>query len=535
MNLGNTCERCGHGATSSNLQQPEVKSSPVHDLLHNNLPPRTIGELKAARQTLSEIQQDLDGVDETISHIRTALQRLLTKRAVLQDYADAHQGVLSYMRRIPTEILSEIFIHTLPAFPFELSAKDAPLLLERVCQRWKDVVRSTSLLWSYIQLDIGHGEDSRTITRIATCLSRSREHSLTIAVNGRNLEHQDLKSRFSVLRLLTHQCSRWQTVHLKLPLWAIRKYIIVGSSLLRLHTLHLDITSDVEEDDSTKPLDCFSSAPKLKTLALTSTDLSDIVTNGSMIIPWANLTSLAIDERKAGEIWGMLQNCPNLEHFGAYISYDAPHGCSAVPPMKLAHLHSLSLKIPLTSTILSTLTLPAVQSLSFTLIDDVEPDGFDWDPSVTWVTHSGLDVLISQSQCTILKLSFPEGRMQTVFEPEDVTGCLKAMPSLIELEAPSTLAESVVRSLAHHSHCANPLVPKLRKLVLRVTRAEFPWVLLGELLELRRAASSPIELLQIFKLEVDEEIFSEGRLDLFSDTIHRLQDEGLGVEISRVY
>ncbi|KZP14985.1 hypothetical protein FIBSPDRAFT_751003, partial [Athelia psychrophila] len=102
--------------------------------------------MNAAHKTLHSLLKDIGDVDEELSQMRVAFQRLQEKRQALQDYAEAHRGFVSPLRRLPAEILSQIFIQALPAHS-NMSPHDAPLLLERVCKRWKDITRSTPTLW----------------------------------------------------------------------------------------------------------------------------------------------------------------------------------------------------------------------------------------------------------------------------------------------------------------------------------------------------------------------------------------------------
>ncbi|KAF9445457.1 hypothetical protein P691DRAFT_675618, partial [Macrolepiota fuliginosa MF-IS2] len=53
---------------------------------------------------------------------------------------------LSPVYSLPPEILEEIFVHSLPAFPV-LSHEVAPLLLCSVCSSWRNVALHSSRLW----------------------------------------------------------------------------------------------------------------------------------------------------------------------------------------------------------------------------------------------------------------------------------------------------------------------------------------------------------------------------------------------------
>ncbi|KZP14982.1 hypothetical protein FIBSPDRAFT_833591, partial [Athelia psychrophila] len=131
-----------------------ITPSPVHDLVHNHLFPSTTAQVDSAQKTLQHLQSAVHDVDADLAQMRIAFQQLLVKRAALQDYADAHQRLVSPVHRLPTEILVGIFLHALAASSFKRHPDKAPLVLERVCRRWKDIARSTPELWSHIRLDL---------------------------------------------------------------------------------------------------------------------------------------------------------------------------------------------------------------------------------------------------------------------------------------------------------------------------------------------------------------------------------------------
>ncbi|KAK7024769.1 hypothetical protein R3P38DRAFT_2707676, partial [Favolaschia claudopus] len=72
---------------------------------------------------------------------------------------NAHKSILSAVRRLPPEILGEIFYLALPAradwFYSDISepVPGSPWLLSHVCRKWRAAVRGNALLWSNIRVD----------------------------------------------------------------------------------------------------------------------------------------------------------------------------------------------------------------------------------------------------------------------------------------------------------------------------------------------------------------------------------------------
>ncbi|KAJ7286479.1 hypothetical protein C8J57DRAFT_1287762 [Mycena rebaudengoi] len=66
---------------------------------------------------------------------------------------------------LPSEIISEIFLHCLPPAEFiDVDMSTAPLLLCRICRQWKQIALATPGLWSSLRLDVNDFRDERSYT-----------------------------------------------------------------------------------------------------------------------------------------------------------------------------------------------------------------------------------------------------------------------------------------------------------------------------------------------------------------------------------
>lgn len=329
-------------------------------------------------------------------------------------------------------MLSEIFVHTLPTSPFVLSNSHAPLLLERVCRQWKDVTRSTPALWSQITVNLLDGFQEHDAKLASICIARSGKHPLLINLGlGGPADH--VASGNPAISLLAAQCERWYALRVELPLDILRELSVVRGRLPLLHGLSI-ITDDEEpeENDATIPFNIFDSAPRLRYFNTSSfQNLADIVTTGSFRLPWSGLTWLVIDERKAIDIWSILKDCPNLVELDSYITSSDLSEQHDVPAIVLPCLRSLFLQLPVSSTILSTLTLPVLEQASFTLHRNTR--GHVWSHP-RWDVQSGLATLLSQSNRTLSRLRLSHDRQSHIdFGAQDFIGCMERIAFLIEL------------------------------------------------------------------------------------------------------
>ncbi|KAJ7849592.1 hypothetical protein B0H13DRAFT_1573960, partial [Mycena leptocephala] len=79
-------------------------------------------------------------------------EKLEQKRASLATDLSRNAAILSPLRRMPPEILSEIFTLTLPSDRAvvergKIDLRDSPWMLTRICGRWRTVALASSSLW----------------------------------------------------------------------------------------------------------------------------------------------------------------------------------------------------------------------------------------------------------------------------------------------------------------------------------------------------------------------------------------------------
>ncbi|KAJ7831409.1 hypothetical protein B0H14DRAFT_2277533, partial [Mycena olivaceomarginata] len=71
-------------------------------------------EASSFRTTISAIPAELDRYETEISKTSNHLNRLASERRTLASYADGCRGVFSPVRRLPAELLAEIFSMCFP-------------------------------------------------------------------------------------------------------------------------------------------------------------------------------------------------------------------------------------------------------------------------------------------------------------------------------------------------------------------------------------------------------------------------------------
>ncbi|KAJ6598591.1 hypothetical protein B0H10DRAFT_1729467, partial [Mycena sp. CBHHK59/15] len=102
------------------------------------------------RSVIASAPHDLSCYDEDISAIQQVLDRLVAARSTLQVYADKCQSVFSPIRRLPSEVLLEIFNMPTAQERLRRLAKPHLLNLSQVCSTWHTLAIGTPALWAMI-------------------------------------------------------------------------------------------------------------------------------------------------------------------------------------------------------------------------------------------------------------------------------------------------------------------------------------------------------------------------------------------------
>ncbi|KAJ7482177.1 hypothetical protein B0H11DRAFT_1666321, partial [Mycena galericulata] len=128
-------------------------------LLNTNDPPLAT-ELPFIQSIRAKTRTRLNFLDDEIARLWDRLGELEGERTSLAKYHPQLTRILSPLRRMPPEILAEIFSWTLPSLPEAMHRSDnrftiqeSPWLLTHVSRRWRAVSISTPELWSLIALD----------------------------------------------------------------------------------------------------------------------------------------------------------------------------------------------------------------------------------------------------------------------------------------------------------------------------------------------------------------------------------------------
>ncbi|SJL13260.1 uncharacterized protein ARMOST_16699 [Armillaria ostoyae] len=269
------CPTCG----TRNLRAitvPPLHTPRIEQLIAINEPPLEFEEAPL-RDIVNQGPQMLSDLDAKIADVKDILQQLLRERSQVTDNLAIAKNILHPIRRLPTDVLGEIFLACVQSPAeclFSLLRNDSVNFLEgpwpisHVCRRWRGIAINTPRLWSSISL-LFPIDASRTLefTLILGCyIERSRNLELTLSVYA----DADV-SDHSALALLLSTCHRWKDVLLVLPSATIRTLSFCRGSFRNLRYLHAGLNDRDGYTLSIDPLlDAFEYSPNLTHIAFSN-------------------------------------------------------------------------------------------------------------------------------------------------------------------------------------------------------------------------------------------------------------------------
>ncbi|KAK7031587.1 ABC protein [Favolaschia claudopus] len=185
------------------------------------------------------------------------------ERASLIDHRQRNQAILSPLRRMPPELLGDIFSWTFrplaESWGRHESMADTPWVLSHVCRCWRDICLSTPSLWARILINYTpFSPRVPTLPLVKTRLQRAQKLKIHFYAS----EKSDHLPQIQMLRLLLKHSSRWEELSLRLSPSIVPLLITNSISFTSLKRLWLEWDSPVIWGP-TPSLDCFLAAPCL--------------------------------------------------------------------------------------------------------------------------------------------------------------------------------------------------------------------------------------------------------------------------------
>ncbi|KAJ7820789.1 hypothetical protein B0H13DRAFT_2451401 [Mycena leptocephala] len=325
-----------------------------------------LAHLEADRARVTDLEAQ-------ILHLERSLSALRNEKTLAQERLDSYKyPVLA----LPNEIVSEIFMHFLPTYPYfpSLTGILSPTILTKICRKWREIALGTPALWSVMSDFSGDSSDLQAHV-FNIWLNRSRSCPLSLQFG---LGEVDMTS---VLAVMVPHRARWERLDLYFLSPSHLPILDGPMPLLRYLKLHLD-------PPAVGTAAVVFEAPLLRTVTLNANAASKV------ILPWAQLTSLVLLYVYPNDCVPILQQTSNLVRCELRFFFDPNDNLPASPDITLPCLESLTLSHlnhESVTDFFETLIVPALRSLEI-------PEQLLADPI------ESLTVFISKSSCKLEEL-----------------------------------------------------------------------------------------------------------------------------------
>ncbi|KAJ7134827.1 hypothetical protein C8R44DRAFT_771565 [Mycena epipterygia] len=345
-------------------------SSPFTQRLGTNYCPKDeeIVEIKAL---LVEPTLRLKRLDDEITEIRKALERLTAERDTLGAYLEGHNALISPARRLPLDIIQEIFTACIPTHRnCVMSANEAPVLLGRICSSWRTISLSTPRLWARLHVveptrpygiasSLFEKKRTQRLETMKTWLGRSSQCPLSISLESERTENPPATPPLDApsppnlfLQALVALAPRWEHISFAITIAALE-------TLFDLTEAHVPLLKSVALPLQDRPyhhhpdhsvewgLLGMLRGSEISSFSISFGNFSPTV----LPLRWPQLTSLSISSSgpfsgcSSHRLLETLSNCPALRSCKLVVSNRASPApeMSTYPTVELAFLHTLEL------------------------------------------------------------------------------------------------------------------------------------------------------------------------------------------------
>ncbi|SJL18759.1 uncharacterized protein ARMOST_22359 [Armillaria ostoyae] len=296
------------------------------------------------------------------------------------DITPCPTDVLSPIQQLPTEILTDIFLHLQNdrlQLPFVQNVAEAPWLLTHVCRRWRGIADALPSLWSGFSVNFDANHPGR-ISALAAFLRNSRGIPLTFDCIMHDIS--DYGDR--LLQLLFHEKHRWESVRILGKGQNLSRFAPIGGRLPMLRYLKLIVIGQPDRF----VCGAYELAPKLDNVFIQGVR----PVAHTLRLPWAQLTSYFAEEDRLEDHLSVLHRTPRVQY--CHLNVRHPSAAGDMIPIKRLEMRHLSKLIVNNANLLDHLVLPALEDITIHQSPQSSP------------TES-LGALLCHSRCSLKALS----------------------------------------------------------------------------------------------------------------------------------
>ncbi|KAK7035915.1 F-box domain-containing protein [Favolaschia claudopus] len=239
------------------------------------------------------VDSHLDRYDPQITRFQRILDTLRAAKEDLQRFQRYCHSVVSPVRKLPPEILRQIFLECAGSEP------DVIPVAGMVCRYWRDVVEASPTLWSNISVGRTRFTFHRKYLNLASLfLERSANQPIHLTIRN------PVDSR--LLEAVSRHSERWSILRIPYAEKAFYDNLALDARVLPKLVKFELFEQPGEDPRSVDRIRMFHNSPNLRQVVL-------IKEPKDWDLPWPQLTRLQYDTSSTADAVEILRLCPNLE------------------------------------------------------------------------------------------------------------------------------------------------------------------------------------------------------------------------------
>ncbi|KAJ7153644.1 hypothetical protein C8R46DRAFT_1119459 [Mycena filopes] len=390
-----------------------MMNTPFQNILRTNVVPSE-EDCQRIHQLLAGSRQEVLKLSNEIQRLQTLITGLAQKRDELNAFIDDHVALVSPARRLPDDVVAEVFRATLPSHHNSIMSKEeSPLLLCQVSQAWRALAVSTPRLWTSMHV-VAPPTASRLHqlnNTVELWLSRSGILPLSISFIRSQISDLDVSA---LLETLVRHSPRWKRIRLKVWTYAsLRPFATISATDVPiLEQITIEGTPEPGRRTDSSFIS-FLETSTLRSLSLRSFSFP------LPFIPSPQIRHLSLGRNPSSyvgeaETLELFRSCPQLETCTLPFT-PTQRSPPIMGPCRMEYLQHLSVLDAWQSTtnLFKILDLPNLQSLEY---DAGNVEIFPFLPLLA-------------STPNLRRLALKVSRVS----PEAVIECLRLVPALTEL------------------------------------------------------------------------------------------------------
>ncbi|KAJ7643392.1 hypothetical protein DFH06DRAFT_598641 [Mycena polygramma] len=191
-----------------------------HNVLLNSNEVPLDSDISLVQSALETADARLAYLDAEMSRIREQLRQLEDEHAALSIHCTKTKAILSPLRHMPPEVLSEIFRWTLPptrnaVFHAGFKMTDSPWVLTHVSRRWRELAVSNPSMWSLVVIVYTPDMDpssSYALPMVEAQIARAKN----LKIHFYGCEGIDSVPQINTFQCLAKHASLWEELDVEL-------------------------------------------------------------------------------------------------------------------------------------------------------------------------------------------------------------------------------------------------------------------------------------------------------------------------------